>query len=342
MSKLYIGLDVSNALTSICAIDQAGEIAFELKVASDPDAIAAALRPHKRKIVVVGHEAGSLSQWLHVGMIRHRLPVRCLDSSHAHAALKAQRHKTDRNDALGIARIVKSGWVRDAHIRSPRSAQLRMALIMRRTLQRKIIDLELCLRQSVKVFGVKVGASNRKDFADKLRGAIGDDKLLQAIVHGVLRGRAALYEEFILVERELVKVAESDDVCRRLMTVPGVGPITALWFKATVDDPTRFGRSRLLGVYFGLTPRRRQSGEHDGRGSISKRGDPSVRSLLCFCAGSVLRAKAPSRLKLWAVALRKRASYGQTCVAVARKVCAILHRIWISGGVFDPGLPAQP
>lgn len=338
MSKLYIGLDVSNLLTSVCAIDEHGDIAFELSVASDPDAIAEALKPHRRKIAVIGHEAGSLSQWLHKGLSRHRLPIRHLDAGHTHAALAAQRHKTDRNDALGIARIVKSGWVKDAHVRSAESARLRMALILRRNVQRKIVDLEICLRHSVKVFGIRLGATSRKRFAETLLESIGDDRLLQAMVHGVLRARAALLEEFTLIERELTRIAETDEVCRRLMTVPGVGPISALSFKAAVDDPTRFRKSRSVGVYFGLTPRRRQSGEHDGSGPISKRGDKMVRTLLCFGAGAILRSKKPSRLQMWGKALLNRANWGHACVALARRMCAILHRIWISGRIFDPGV----
>jgi transposase len=139
-----------------------------------------------------------------------------------------------------------------------------MALILRRNVQRKIVYLEICLRHCVKVFGIRLGATSRRRFAEALQEAIGDDRLLQAMVHGVLRGRAALLDEFALIERALIHMAEADEVCRRLMTVPGVGPISALSFKAAVDDPARFRKSRSVGVYFGLTPRRRQSGEHEG------------------------------------------------------------------------------
>jgi transposase len=335
MSKLYIGLDVSNALTSVCAIDENGEIVFESKVDSAPDSIADALKPYRKKIEVIGHESGALSQWIHKGLLSRSMPVRCLDAAHTRSALGAQRHKTDRNDALGIAQIVRSGWVKDAHIRSTDAARLRMAIVLRSGLRRKAVDLEICLRQCVKVFGIRLGPTTKANFSEKLEEAIGDNTLLAALIGGVLRARAALLEECAAIDRQLTRTAAADPVCRRLMTAPGVGPITALSYKAMIDDPARFKKSRSVGVYFGLTPSRRQSGEHDGRGGISKRGDKMMRSLLCLSASLLLRGKKKSRLQAWGLSIKYRSGPSVAYVAVARKLCAILHRLWINGGDFE-------
>ncbi|MBT9444113.1 MAG: IS110 family transposase [Hyphomonadaceae bacterium] len=342
MAKLYVGLDVSDATTSICVIDAAGAIVIETVVDTTPDAIAAALKPYRTRIAVLGHEAGALSQWLHKGLVSVKLPVRCLDAAHAHAALAAQRHKTDRNDALGIARMVRAGWGRDAWVRSPEAARLRTALVFRRTLKRKVNDLEHCIRQSYKSFGVKVGAVGHGRFAERLRTAVQSDPVLSELAEAILRARDALLREHDALDKRLQAEAADDGVCQRLMTVPGIGPITALTFKATVDDPARFAKSRNVGVYFGLTPRRRQSGAHEGSGSISKRGDIAMRSLLCSSARIFLRSRRDSRLKSWGLALAGRTKKSVAWVAVARRLGAVLHRIWVTGGEFEflPDAPA--
>ena len=126
------------------------------------------------------------------------------------------------------------------------------------------------------------------------------------------------------------------DAIRRFMTVPGVGPITALCFKATIDDPTRFKRSRSVGAYVGLTTRRHASGEVDWSGRISKCGDAMLRSYL-FEAAGVLLTRVPkwSAVKAWGVKLVKRNGLRKAKVAVARKLAVILHRMWIDGTEFS-------
>ncbi|WIY24571.1 transposase [Parasedimentitalea psychrophila] len=119
------------------------------------------------------------------------------------------------------------------------------------------------------------------------------------------------------------------------MTVPGVGPIAALTFKAAVDDPTRFKRSPTVGTHFGLTPRRYQSGGHDNPVRISKAGDSDVRAAL-YAAGNALlmRSIAQSQIKSWGMRLMRTKGRRRAVVAVARKLAVLLHRMWVDGAEF--------
>ena len=335
MAKLYVGLDVSNLTTAICIVDGRGSVVLESTSDTSPTGIVAALQPHRKSVVAVGLEAGVLAGWLTKGLAEHGYAVTCLDTAHAHGVLRVERHKTDRNDARGLARLMRTGWVKSAHIRSPEATRLRFALVLRASMVRKAVDLEHLLRQCVKVFGIQVGRGPRDAFEERLRVAIGGDPLLKTLVGGVLRSRALLMKECDKLSRRLEHRARSDEVCSRLMTVPGVGPYTALMFRACVDDPARFRRSDAVGVYFGLTPRRRQSGEKDGFGSISKLGDVYMRTLLCTSAMALLRSKGDSNIQKWGRALARRKKPGVAKVAVARKLATVLHRIWISGEQFN-------
>jgi transposase len=138
------------------------------------------------------------------------------------------------------------------------------------------------------------------------------------------------------LDRQVLKLASYDTQVRRFMTVPGVGPITALCFKATIDDPTRFKRSRSVGAYVGLTARRHASGEIDWTGRISKCDDAMLRSYLSEAA-CVLLTRVPkwSALKAWGMRLAKRNGLRKAKVAVARKLAVILHRMWIDRTEFS-------
>lgn len=185
MAKLYVGLDVSNQTTAICAIDGRGSTVFEAQSDSSPDAIAAVLAPFKRSIQAVALETGALSRWLHDGLIERGYVARCLDASHVHAALRIQRDKTDQKDAVGIAHVLRTGWIKVAHVRSEQSSRWRLALLVRASLVRKGVDLEHMLRQSLKVFGIRLGPGKRSSFEERLRLALGSDPLMKAMLSGV-------------------------------------------------------------------------------------------------------------------------------------------------------------
>ena len=144
------------------------------------------------------------------------------------------------------------------------------------------------------------------------------------------------------VTGEMLAIAKPDPVCRRLMTAPGVGALVALTFKSAVDDPGRFTRSRALGAYFGLTPKKYQSGEKDVTGAISRVGDPMVRVTLYEAANIMLsRVTRFSSLKRWALDVAKRRGLKRAKVALARKLATVLHRMWIDGTTFHWGKQAD-
>lgn len=157
------------------------------------------------------------------------------------------------------------------------------------------------------------------------------------MIEAMLDVRRAIFEGYERLHRVLLRVVQHDAVCRRLMTVPGVGSVAALSFKVGVDDPRRFARSRTVGAHFGLTPRRHQSGTSiDYEGRISKQGDIAVREALCEAAASLLlRVRKWSALRAWGLRIAKRSS------AIARKLAGILHRMWVSETDFHVGFGAK-
>jgi hypothetical protein len=158
----------------------------------------------------------------------------------------------------------------------------------------------------------------------------------------MLQARQVLFDTFVELDRRVRRAAQDDAICRRL-GVPGVGEITALSFKAAVDDPARFKSSRTVGAHCGLTPRRFQSGEKDNPGRISHAGDADVRATLYAAANAMLmRSIAWSSLKAWGVRLMKTKGRRRAIVAVARKIAVVLHRMWVDGSDFRQGRTLHP
>src|SRR5467141_3067498 len=294
----YVGLDVSLKQTSICVVNQVGSVVREGVVDSEPEAIATFVRSKAPGAVRIGLETGPTATWLWTELKQLGLPVICIDARHAKAVLKMQINKSDRNDAAGIARIMQTGWFKEVRVKDLDSHSVR-ALLASRALLVKI----------------------KRDLENQIR--------------GLLKARKAIEQQTDDLDRKVLKLARYDAQVRRFMTVPGVGPITALCFKATIDDPTRFKRSRSVGAYVGLTTRRHASGEVDWTGRISKCGDAMLRSYL-FEAAGVLLTRVPkwSALKAWGIRLAKRSGLRKAKVAVARKLAVILHRMWIEGTEF--------
>jgi transposase len=309
--KYFAGLDVSLEETSICIVDGEGVIVAERKVASEPRAIAKALRATDLAFERVGLEAGPLSPWLHGGLHAEGFAAICIETRRMKAALRAMRNKTDRNDARGIAQVMRTGWFRFVHVKSPESQELR------------------------KAFGLKVGKVSRGRFAMRVGALLADHPRLRAATKPMLKARAALMAEFDQLHRMVLEAVRGDPLCGRLMTVPGVGPITALAFKTGVDVPERFAKSKTVGAHFGLTPRKFNSGEIDYSGRISKCGDAMVRTLLHEAANALFtRCARYSALKAWAMRIAKTRGLKRAKVALARKLAVVMHRMWLDGSEF--------
>jgi transposase len=331
----FAGLDVSVKDTSVCIVDDAGRIKREVKVASEPDALLQVLRSAGYQFKRIGLEAGPLSQWLFSALAEAGLPVICVETRHMRAVLKAQINKTDRNDARGIAQMMRVGLYRPVHVKTLRSQKLRVLLTHRKLLQAKAIAVENDLRATLRNFGLKVGMVGTIKFEARIKELVDNFADLAALVEPLLTVRRVLREQISILHRRVVAAVRNDEVCRRLMTVPGVGPVVALTYRATVDVPARFRKSKSVGAVFGLTPARDQSGESDRPGAISRCGDEMIRTTLYEAAQvMLLRSAKWSWLKAWAMKIARHRGMKKAIVALARRLAVIMHRIWIDGTEF--------
>src|SRR6187455_23571 len=329
------GLDVSVKETSVCIVDETGKIVREVKVASEPDALLAVLTNPAYRFKRIGLEAGPLSQWLFSALAEAGLPAICVETRHMRAALKAQINKTDRNDARGIAQMMRAGLYRPVHVKTVRSQKLRMLLTHRKLLQSKAIAIENDLRATLRNFGRKVGMVGAAKFEARIRELVETIPDLATLVEPLLIVRRVLREQIAILHRRLLAIVRNDEVCRRLMTVPGVGPVVALTYRATVDVPARFRNSKAVGAVFGLTPSKYQSGEINRTGAISKCGDEMMRVMLYEAAQVMLtRTNKWSWLKAWAMKIARHRGMRKAIVALARRLAVILHRIWVDGTDF--------
>jgi transposase len=334
----YVGIDVSLELSSVCILDASGQIVKEAKVASEPEALTTFLARLGLPLTRIGLEAGPLSQWLHAALVKAGFEAVLLETRHVKAALSAMIVKTDRRDARGIAHLLRMGWFRPVHCKSAPAQEVRALLVARKQLQAKMRDVELSLRGLLRGFGLKVGEISKGQYAARVRTLVAGHAMLERIAEAMLQAREALRTEFSKLHRAMLVIARTDEVCRRLMTVPGVGALVAVTFTSGVDAPERFTRSRAVGAHFGLTPKKYQSGETDITGAVSRVGDVMVRTALYEAAYILLtRAVRFSTLKRWALEVARRRGMRRAKVALARKLAVILHRIWVEGTTFRWG-----
>jgi len=331
----FAGLDISVKETSVCIVDDAGKIVREARVASEPEALLQVLANTRYRFKRVGLEAGPLSQWLYSVFAEAGLPVICVETRHMRAMLKAQINKTDRNDARGIAQMMRVGLYRAVHVKTLRSQKLRVLLTHRKLLQSKAIAIENDLRATLRNFGLKVGMIGTVKFETRIRDLVESLPDLAVMVEPLLIVRRVVREQLGVLHRRLLAVVRDDDVCQRLMTVPGVGPVVALAYRATVDVPARFRNSKAVGAVFGLTPSKYQSGENDRTGAISRCGDEMMRMMLYEAAQSMLvRSTKWSWLKAWAMKVARHRGMKKAIVALARRLAVIMHRVWVDGTEF--------
>jgi transposase len=243
--------------------------------------------------------------------------------------------KTDRNDARAIAHAMRVGWFTIVHVKTAESQELRLLLSNRRTLLEKRIAIDNEIRGTLKAFGLKLGPVTVASFEARVLELLASRSRLLGMVKPMLTARTALRQQCDVLHRMVLKTVRANAVCRRLLSVPGVGPIVALTYATGVDDPARFAHARDLGPHFGLTPRKYASGEIDRNGSITKAGDGAVREALVQAALTLLtRVQRWSVLKAWGMAIAKRRGLRRAIVAVARKLAIVMHRIWVDGTTF--------
>lgn len=336
--KQYVGLDVSQKETSVCVIDGTGQVIFEGKAKSEPGALTELLHKRAPYAERIGFETGAMASWLWHELRRVNLPVVCVDARHAHAVLSVRMNKSDQNDARGLAELVRVGWYREVKVKSERSQEIRAILVARSRLVSMRRDIENQVRSMVKEYGLTfkraIGAAFRKQVIELL----GEKHRLRTVIDPLLSIHAHICEQQWKFDDGVRRLARADETTQRLMTVPGVGAVTALAFRHTIDDPSRFQSAAKVGAYLGLTPRRNQSGETDTNGKISRWGDRLLRTYLFEAAAVLLhRTKKWSSLRAWGMKLAKRIGLKKAKVAVARKIALILHCIWVDGTSFEWG-----
>jgi transposase len=334
----YAGIDVSLESSTICVVDGAGKILRETKVASEPEALIAWFWSLGLALDRIGLEAGPLSQWLYAALREAKFAVELLETRHVRDAFKSMPVKSDRNDARGIAQLMRLGWFRPVHCKSIEAQETRAVLTARKLLQSKLRDIENSLRGVLRGFGLKVGETTERTFAGRIKELVAGHPGLEIVAQALLEAHAVLQREFGGLDKRTQKLARLHPQAKLLMTTPAVGPIVALTYASAIDDPARFRSSKATGAHFGLTPKKYQSGQTDYTGRISKIGDASVREALYQAAHVMLTkpVKNCSALKSWAMRIKNRAGMRKAKVALARKLAVILHRMLTDAKPFNP------
>jgi transposase len=340
----YAGIDVSLECSSICVVDASGKIVREGKVASEPETLIGYFGSLRLPVVRIGLEAGPLSQWLYAAMKEAGLAVELLETRHVHDAFKAMPVKSDRNDARGIAQLMRLGWFRPVHCKSLAAQELRAVLTARKLVQSKLRDVENSLRGILRGFGLKVGHTTARSFAGRIRELVAGQANLETIAQALLAVHAVLLREFNGFEKRVRMMAREHVKARLLMTTPAVGPIVALTYAGAIDDPARFKSSKQTGAHFGLTPKKYQSGNTNITGRISKIGDAAVREALYQAAHVMLTkpVKGCPELKSWAMRIARRAGMRKAKVALARKLAVVMHRMLADDKPFNPTARTTP
>ncbi len=335
-TRTYAGLDVSLKETAVCIVDETGNILKERMVSTDPQLVAEFLNKNAPGLERFGLESGPTSAWLWREFRHRRLPVICLDSRHAHRVLSMKRNKNDRNDARGLADLVRIGWYREARVRSIDAQLVRSLLLSRQQLLQSRRAIENQIRGALKTLGVMTRSTKGRGFISRVIALRVDNPWLGLVLDPLLATHASIIQQLDIISASVLTTARQDQDVRRMMTVPGVGPMTALAFKAAIDDPNRFTSSAKVGPYLGLTPRQYQSGESEWIGGIGRTTDPLLRSYLYEAAGVLMkRVRRNCPLKEWALRLVDRIGWKRASIAVARKLAVLLHVIWVDGTEFE-------
>jgi transposase len=331
----YIGLDVSMKETAV-SIRRNGKRVWRGKCASDPKVVAILLRKHAPAAKRVVFETGPLSVWFYHALCTEGLPAICIDARHAKAALDMAANKTDANDADGLAHLAEVGFYREVRVKGFDSMLTRTLVAARTRLIRIKTELSNQIRGMMKTFGLVVPAGKGSTFEANVRALLVDYAELASILLPLLEVWRSMRLRAAELGRQLIADARKSEACQLLMSIPGVGVVTATSFATAIEDPGNFRKSRSVGAWLGLTTRRYQSGEVDYDGHISRRGDTHVRSLLYEAATVILtRSSAESTLRTWGLALKERIGFKRAAVAVARRLAVTMHAMLRSGEMFD-------
>jgi transposase len=329
--EYYSGLDVSLEETFITIIDQNGEIVKEQVVQTSSYEIFKYLQDTNLEYKKIGIESGQFSISLCKELVSKGLPVICVDARAMAKALSARINKNDKNDALGIAQMMRANLYKEVKIKSDDSCELKVILGTRNQLKASKQQIMGTVRGLLKIYGLKIPAKSQK-FILKVREAIANlSRINIRAIESTLDSLESVQRSIDDLDDIIEEYCRNDEDCRLLMTIPGVGVITAITYKSGLDDPNRFTDSETVGAYMGLTPRQYASGEINRQGSISKMGSKDVRTSLYEAAQSLLIvSKKKSKIKSWGMKIMKKKGAKKAIVAVARKLAVVMHRMLIS------------
>lgn len=335
--KYYAGLDVSMKETFICILDEEGKRVYESQAHTEPRYIYDELNKSGYALEKVGLESGSLSSYLTKGLKALGCRAICIDARKMAAILSVTINKTDKNDARGIADAMRCNHYKEVNLRENHDDSIGILLQSRSTLVKNRGLLKNTVRGYLKVYGIRLGTVSHKQFPITVRSYY--PKLLSEAaqgIEGLLKSYETLSKEIEKMEAALKEISKQDEELQLLMTVPGVGMIVAMTFKADLGDPNRFKKSESVGAYYGMTPRQYSSGETVRLGGISRCGSKEVRTLLTEAAIVLLtRCKAWSSLKVWGLKLMKKHGFKKAAMAVGRKLAVIMHRMLMTGEAFQ-------
>lgn len=342
--KYWAGLDVGAETTSICVVNDLGEILHESSCRTDAKAVHHEIRFIKRR----RHARVCLEAGTSIALARALrtlgYDVDMFETRQLSKFLRVRRNKTDANDAQGIAQAgrLAGPLVSRVHMKSLDCQELASRLTIRRHLISTRVRTTNLLSRQLELYGgrVKGGAKPAKYLEAveiELRAVFGrsTSHLVTELRH-LLRRCQDLFAYQDQIDRELHQIAKDHEVCSRLMDIPGIGPICALTFYTSVADPNRFRKAADIGPYFGLTPKLFQSGLSQRMAKISKMGHRPTRTLLVQSSSVFLRCTdQTSALHTWARLIEARSGRGRARVALARKLATIMLAIWKSGARYD-------
>lgn len=333
--SLWVGIDVGADELSVCVTDQAGTVRDTECCATKAKPVHELLRRDKRHIQLVAMEAGSFSIRLAHDLTKLGYPIAVFESRQASKFLAIRRNKTDRNDARGLADLARlgRGSVGEVRLKSSECQRLHSTLVMRQKLVQLRVGMEGALRSLIRLNGGKLRSSsnlisfkrNVEAELNRLRKAEKIDLRQEAAPLLALSLATRGYVEAL--DRRLEVEAEASPICQRFLEIPGVGPLTALSFYSSIEDPHRFARSADVGAFLGLVPTVRESGQLSSRRRISKAGDKLTRTLLTIAAQHHARW-AETAISSWAAGLSDRLRTRGVQTAVARKIAVTMLALW--------------
>lgn len=335
--KSYIGLDVSKEETAVCVINEDQKVVKEMMVKTNPEAIFKAISQMKLDhIECIGLESGSWSHWLTRELRMKGLPAKCYDARSVARVLELTINKTDQNDARGIALGIRSGFFKECQIKTPEQLSLGGMINLRKQLVEQRVELQNSIRGTLKPLGINMKSVSDKKFSSAV--LIHIPVLPEVIGNAIvttLECLDALMNGIEKLDEQLRKQTQFYPQVLKLMTVDGVGPITALAFFAEVGDPSRFKNVKAIGAYLGLTPTQYSSGEKEAYGRISKRGSAMLRGLLAQCALVLLtRTSKWSKLRSWGLKIQMKRGIQKAIVALSRKMAVTMLKMLIDETTF--------